>query len=499
MEIVLALQEALLSKVGKDRYELWFGKAQLRWDGRALAVAVPSRFFHDWIRANFLAVIQDVCLEVLKTSPEVEFHIEAACGKVEGIGGPGGRRQDDPACSSAANDSGSGQAPATSEQASDEVIQSAGNRQKNSKAIAPIGVNGTSPLVKSPPKQIARKFASLRSFVVGHGNRLAAVSAEMVACEPGKITPLVLYGPTSVGKTHLLEGIWAAARAAGSGPATIYLSGEQFTSQFLQALRGSGMPSFRNRHRGATMLILDDLQFLAGKRATQVELLGTIDTLLRDGKQVVFAADRPPAEMNDFLPELLTRLSGGMVCRIDPPDFQTRLGIVDRLARKMELELPEDVQRFIAARITSHAREISGAICRLQATSRALGQKITLALAEEALSELVQQNSRVVRLADIQKAICKVFGLEVTSLQSDGKSKRLSQPRMLAMFLARKHTRAALSEIGSYFGRRSHSTVISAQRRVEKWVADGESVQCAEQTWNIEEALRQLERQILAT
>jgi chromosomal replication initiator protein len=203
--------------------------------------------------------------------------------------------------------------------------------------------------------------------------------------------------------------------------------------------------------------------------------------------------------MNDFLPELLTRLSGGMVCRIDPPDFQTRLGIVARLAKKMELELPDDVQRFIASRVTSHAREISGAICRLQATSQALGEKITLALAEDALSELVQQNSRVVRLLDIQKAICKVFGLEAASLQSDGKSKRLSHPRMLAMWLARKHTRAALSEIGFFFGRRSHSTVISAQRRVEKWMTDGELVQCAEQTWNIEEAVRQLERQMLAT
>ena len=150
-----------------------------------------------------------------------------------------------------------------------------------------------------------RKFASLSSFVVGASNRLAMYSAEIVARNPGQITPLFVYGPTSVGKTHLLEGIWSAERKAGRGTTTIYLSAEQFTSQFLEALRGNGMPVFRRKYRGVHVLILDDLQFLAGKRATQVELMHTVDTLLRDGRQLVFAADRPPVELSDFMPELV--------------------------------------------------------------------------------------------------------------------------------------------------------------------------------------------------
>jgi chromosomal replication initiator protein len=320
----------------------------------------------------------------------------------------------------------------------------------------------------------------------------------MVSRNPGQITPLVIHGPTSVGKTHLLEGIWSAARKANRGTTTVYLSAEQFTSQFLEALRGSGLPSFRRKYRGVGILILDDLQFLARARATQVELLHTIDTLLRDGKQLVFSCDRPPAELTEFTPELVTRLSGGMVCRIEPPDYATRLGIVGQLAKRLGVNLPADVQRFIALRLTAHARELSGAICRLQATSQALGQKITLPMAEEALREMIHDNSRVVRLGDIQKAVCKVFGLEPASLQVDGKAKRLSHPRMLAMWLARKHTRAALSEIGQFFGRRSHSTVISAQKRVAQWLADGESLHLAEQTWNIDEAIRQVERQLTA-
>ena len=363
----------------------------------------------------------------------------------------------------------------------------------------PPGAPGEAPsALGQGPAFSPRKFASLSSFVVGASNRLAMYSAEIVARNPGQITPLFVYGPTSVGKTHLLEGIWSAERKAGRGTTSIYLSAEQFTSQFLDALRGNGMPVFRRRYRGVHVLILDDLQFLAGKRATQVELLHTVDTLLRDRRQLVFAADRPPVELSDFMPELVTRLSGGMVCRIEPPDYVTRLGIVGHLSCRLGIELPEDVQQFIAARLTGHARELSGAICRLQATSEAMRQKISVPLAEEALGEMIQHGARVVRLADIEKAVCQVFGLEPQTLQSNGKTRRVSQPRMLAMWLARKHTRAALSEIGAFFGRRSHSTVISAQKRVDQWVARDEPLAMPEQTWKIDEAIRQVERQLTA-
>ena len=155
-------------------------------------------------------------------------------------------------------------------------------------------------------------------------------------------------------------------------------------------------------------------------------------------------------------------------------------------------------ERLIASRLTCHAREISGAICRLQATSEALGRPIALPLAEEALGEMIRQHSRVVRLGDIQKAVCEVFGLEPASLQSDGKAKRLSHPRMLAMWLARKHTRAALSEIGDFFGRRSHSTVISAQKRVDGWMAAGLAAAPLRADWQIDDAIREVERQLLA-
>jgi chromosomal replication initiator protein len=322
----------------------------------------------------------------------------------------------------------------------------------------------------------------------------------MVVERPGELSPLVLYGPTSVGKTHLVEAICHAARRARPGASAVYLTAEQFTAGFLQALRGSGLPSFRQKYRGVALLAIDDLQFFCGKNAryTQLELLYTIDSFLRERRQIVFASDRPPSELTDLGQEMCTRLEGGMVCRIEPPDYETRLGILSQMAKRFDVRLPDDVRALAASRLTSHARELSGVVCRLRATSQALARPIDLAMAEEALADLARPASRLVRLPDIAKAVCDTFGLEPRSLQSSRKAKSVSYPRMLAMWLARKHTRAALSEIGQYFGRRSHSTVISAQKRVETWLARSVPVEVAEGVCGIDQAIRQVERRLRA-
>jgi chromosomal replication initiator protein len=192
----------------------------------------------------------------------------------------------------------------------------------------------------------------------------------------------------------------------------------------------------------------------------------------------------------------MSRLASGMACRIEPPDYQTRLGIVGRMARRFEMRVPDDVRQYVASHLSNHARELSGALCRLRATSQALGKPISLPMAEEALSDLIRASRRAVRLPDIEKAMCDAFGLEPKTLQSRGKTKAVSHPRMLAMWLARKYTRSALSEISHYFGRRSHSTVISAQKRVDRWLADGKSIELADRTWPVSDAVQQVERRL---
>ncbi len=497
-DIVSALRAALADRVGKERFELWFGpRTHVAWDGQVLRIAAPNSFLLDWIRLNFRSDIEAAAKSVLGCSPRMEFAVESQDTSRDESQDENEQQRSEraptapeiqkPDCAVTASGSGG--------------MVSLNGHGKREREVCAVGGSrlGDSAHQDSHAALFApRKFASLSSFIAGPCNKLALYSAEMVVRNPGKVTPLFVHGPTSVGKTHLLEGIWSAERKAGRGTTTVYLSAEQFTSQFLEALRGGGLPVFRRKHRGVRVLILDDLHFLAGKRATQVEMMHTVETLLREGRQLVIAADRPPAEFKDFMPELVTRLSSGMVCRIEPPEFSTRLGIVASMCRRLGVELSADVQRYVATQFTGHARELSGAICRLQAMSEATDRKISLELAEEALGEMVRQNSRVVRLGDIEKAICTLFGLESQSLQSSDKSRRVSQPRMLAMWLARKHTRAALSEIGEFFGRRSHSTVISAQKRVDHWMVYDEPISLHEQTWKIDEAIRQVERQLTA-
>ena len=470
MEIVSTLRAALAEKVGRERFELWFGAStRLELSDRTLTVGVPNALFLEWIRSNFRRAIEAASLETLGHSPALRFQVDASLP--------------DPQPKPAQHDNTTA------------VIQHPALADGAARAEAAQPEPTTADV---PVRSARRKFASLGSFVSGRTNALAVASAEAVTRSPGEMTPLLIYGSTSVGKTHLLEGIWTAARKWRRQLTAIYLSAEQFTTYFLEALRGSGLPSFRRKYRGVGMLILDDLQFLAGKRATQVELLHTVDTLLRQGRQLVFAADRSPSELAELLPELTTRLESGMVCRIEPPDYATRLGILVQMAARRRMEVPPEVQQFVASRLTNHARQLSGALCRLQATSEANGRPITLPLAEEALAEMIRHSGRVVRLPDIEKAVCDVFGLEPASLHSTRKAKRVSHPRMLAMWLARKHTRAVLSEIGEFFGRRSHSTVISAQKRVDGWMAAGEPLVLADHTWDVDEAIRQVERKLRA-
>jgi len=508
-EIVSAVRASLADKVGRDRFDLWFGASTrlvLRDD--TLLVELPNRFAQDWVRSRFRREIEAACHDALHKPLAVEFRIDASLGQpqrpAEPASGPSAvaattaTLDAPPSAGSVATD-GRGlslfnpSGAATPSLAAATTVEDGRSSCPDVLNSTTVGKSADSPI---KPGLARRRFATLDEFAVGTSNRFAHASAHMVAEQPGRYSPLLVYGPTGVGKTHLLEGIWCAARKRRPGITAVYLSAEQFTTYFLEALRGSGLPSFRRKYRGVELLIVDGLQFFAGKRATLVELLHTTDTLLREGRQLVFAADRAPAALAESCEELATRLSSGMVCGIDPPDFQTRLDIVRQLATRRGLNLADDVTEFVAMHLSSHARELSGAINRLDAAARILRSPITRALAEEALTEMIRHTSPAVRLADIDRAVCQEFGLEVESLQSGQRGKSLCQPRMLAMWLARKHTRAALSEIGRHFGRRSHSTVVSAQKTVNGWVAGQSSLEMHGKAWNVEDAIRRIEQRL---
>jgi chromosomal replication initiator protein len=342
-----------------------------------------------------------------------------------------------------------------------------------------------------------RNFASLDAFIVGEGNRLAHAAVNNLLSQLGRYSPLFISGPPGSGKTHLLEGVWRTARQTAPHCRTIYLSAEQFTTQFVEALRGSGLPSFRKKYRDVELLLIDDLQFFAGKPSTLTELQHTVDTLMRAGRQIVFAADRGLPELKNLGSELVARIGGGLVCGIDAADLSTRLAILEQMAGTHETPTPRTVLEWLATQLDGDARQLAGALNRLHATSEALHCRIDLPFAQRALADLVRVNRKAVRLADITNTICEMFGIDEQSLQSESKSPVVSHPRMLAMWLARKYTRAALSEIGKHFGRKSHTTVISAEDKVSEWLVSGKkNLLLPEGDCRLEDVVKRVESQL---
>lgn len=556
-EIVSALRHALAERVGAERYDMWFASSTgFRIETDRLVVSTANTFLQDWLRNNFRAHLEAAARETVGPHTTVAFEVDkhlagrrgdgaAKHGKqVKGTKAAETTKPTDPAGPKFIQHSFTGfeleatksmkpvaakpnfAGPSADRNADldraaigDLATQAAEHLLRNvrSDAIAqPETTSAVTTLTSSERSAVAidtssnidasekpqrptapARLARFDEFVVGSSNRLAYASTLGCAERLGSITPLVVHGPTGVGKTHLLEAMIADVRRRHPDAQTALLSAEQFTTSFLDSLHGTGLPSFRRKFRGLHLLIIDDLQFLAGKRATLVELVHTFDAIQRDGRQIVFAADRPPADLGFLGPELRNRISGGLIVGIESPDMQTRLGITGRMAAKLGMPLADDVREFIAANFSSHARELNGALKRLLAAAHAFRKPIDRAFAEQTLAELIRNQEKSVKLGDIEKAVCTVFGLETEALQSARKGKEVSHPRMLAMWLARKYTRSALSEIGHYFGGRSHSTVISAQKKVTGWLTSDEAVPTVGGKCRFEEALRRVEQTLL--
>ncbi|MFM8704407.1 MAG: DnaA ATPase domain-containing protein [Planctomycetia bacterium] len=462
------VEEALRARLGADRYAVWFGDAAgiavepaagpsgTLAAGGCIAIVVGTAFSQVWLKRTF--------------RPDVEAVVRAVCGGAWSV-----VWRTAPAV----------EPTAIAVRPAAQSLVSAPVEPACQPAHQGVGVAGA--------VGVRRQAASLDAFVVGPSNRMAFAAVELAASRPGEMSPLVLHGPSGVGKSHLLEGICGRFRDRHPGATTLLLSAEQFTTSFLQSLHGSGLPGFRRTCRNADLLVIDDLQFFAGKRATLMEVQQTVDALHRQGRQMVFASDRDLSALDGLGPDLLARLRGGMSARIESPDYDVRRGIVAAVAAKRGVPLPDEVTHYVATHMTRHARELIGAINRLEATSHMLGLPVSLGMAEEALADLVRSSARSVRLADIERAVCSAFGLESGCLQSSRRARTVNHPRMLAMFLARRHTTSALTEIGSYFGRRSHSTVISAQKAVGEWVAQRSRIVLADTSWDVEEAIRRVE------
>jgi chromosomal replication initiator protein len=345
------------------------------------------------------------------------------------------------------------------------------------------------------PARSTRRWHVLAEFVVGPCNRVAFAASQSVVEAPGEgANPLVLHGPVGTGKTHLLEGIYAGLRKRSPEFRVLYVTAEDFTNRFVQALRYSKLPGFRKTFREVDALLLDDLHFLVRAKATHQEFLHTFDSLQADGRQVVVTCDCHPRLTEDFLPELADRLLGGAVWGLQPPDAATRLDLLRSKAAKASALIDEKVLRFLADQLRGNVRELEGALNSLRHFARVTGRPIDIPLAREALGDLLRHAVRVVQLADVDGAVCQVLRLPLGTLQSKARAWSVSHPRMLAVYLARKHTAASYAEIGAHFGGRNHSTAVAAEKRVRQWLQEDGTLSLNERPLRVRELIELAER-----
>ncbi|MCL4125775.1 UNVERIFIED_CONTAM: hypothetical protein GTU68_019363 [Idotea baltica] len=298
------------------------------------------------------------------------------------------------------------------------------------------------------------------NFVVGNSNEFTHAASLLVANKPGEnYNPLFIYGGVGLGKTHLLHAI--GNTALKQNKSVLYMSSETFTNELIHSLKVGKMDVFKNRLRSINVLLIDDIQFIAGKERTQEEFFHTFNTLYNSKNQIVITSDKLPQEISGIEERLRTRFAWGLTTDLQLPDFETRAAIVKKKAEQDNLYVPEDVAKYLANKISTNVRELEGALTRLQAISSLRKKEITLELAESAL-ESITKNKVKVSITDIKGAVSAHFGIRVSEIISKRRTKNLSFPRHIAMYLCRKHTTASYPEIGQNFGGRDHSSVIHA-------------------------------------
>ena len=481
-----ALEALLRSTIGPQSHQLWFrDKTALTICNDELVVRVASPFLSTWLQRQFREPLNTVATRVLGPAVRVRFEIDGSLA-LDAI----------PAATIVAASHRTDEATNAERRPLEKVASTVIAPIQGSEIVVPARTEATT----KPAATSSRRFSNLSDFITGSCNRLAVTAAQQVCDAPGeRLNPLYLFGGVGLGKTHLLEGIYCELRRRFPSWNIVFLTSEQFANYFTQALRTHTLPSFRQRFRGVDALLVDDVDFLDGKRVIQEEFLHTIKTLESLGKQLIVTADRHPRLLSQTSEELSTRFVSGLVCRLESPDLDTRTRIVQHKLTQCQLDLTPDATALVAQWFHNNVRELEGALNCLAAHFSMTRQRLTGPNARQILADLQRDCVRIVRLADVERVVCDLFRLIPEELRSSSRARNVSQPRMLAMFLARKLTQAAYSEIGEFFGGRNHSTVISAERQVQEWLNIETSFTIAARKWSAGELLQTLEQQLLAS
>ncbi|MEM1061944.1 MAG: DnaA/Hda family protein [Planctomycetota bacterium] len=472
--------DGIRQRVDPTTFRHWFeGPVELRCVGPDVEIRVGTSFWMSWMQRQFAAVLRDAAQGVIGGTPAVRFTVDPTLSNRGGEATP----------SPAVTDTSAG---------------IAAEPPSPTPAAAPPSAGGPARPPAEPAADGARaprrRLANLGTFVVGPSNELA-FAASLRFGETGHTvaSPLFLHGPVGVGKTHLAEGIRRRLLARGEAPRIVAMTAEGFCNLFGQAIREKSLPAFREKIRSDDLLMLDGVDFFDGKSGFQEELLHTLREFERKKSGLVFTADRHPRLFTKSGGELVSRLLAGTVCRLGAPDFEMRLQIVDRKAESLGKNLTPNIREFVAKRFRNNVRELEGAINVLRNYVELTERPINLTAARRILADLERDCLRVVRVVDVERAVCEFFRVEADDIRSAKRARTVARPRMLAMYLARKHTEAAYSEIGDHFGGRNHSTVISAEKKVKELLAGQAPIAVADRDMSVEEVVELIEARLQAS
>jgi chromosomal replication initiator protein len=420
-EQVLARVE---TKVNRHSFYTWFKPTSFVGEDRAaVTVRVPNALFKDWLTKHYSAVITEAMSEVKRSGLAVNFVSDS---------------QPD-----------TSMIPLTPDEA------------------APVDAEPASSPAAGGGAGLNPRY-TFDTFIVGSSNQFAHAACRAVAELPSRsYNPLYIYGGVGLGKTHLMHAVGHYVLQHDRNLKLTYISSERFMNEMINAVRYDRVIDFRERYRSVDLLLVDDIQFLAGKEGTQTEFFHTFNALYDSQKQIVLSSDCPPHEIPALEERLRSRFEWGLIADIQSPDLETKVAILKKKAETEAVPLPDDVAIYIAGRIKSNIRELEGSLIRLIAYASLTGQEISLSLAQEVLKNILDHDERAVTIEIIQKYVADYYNLKLVELKSRNNSKSVAMPRQIAMYLCKSLTHASLPEIGRSFGGKHHSTVIHSIRKVE--------------------------------
>ncbi len=441
-----ACLDVIRERVNSQSYKTWFEPiAPTQLQGRVLTVQVPSQFFCDWLEEHYFPILSTTIAGVLGHGARLEYAIR--------------------------HDEASQESPAPQILLPAPVETRTYPPQPESFTVrTPQATPGARYTERAGSYQsFLNPRYTFDNFIKGDSNQLARAAASAVSNNPGgtSFNPLVLYGVTGLGKTHLIQAIGNYALSQGKAKRVIYVSSEKFTVEFVDAIQSDRISDFSSFYRSMDILIVDDIQFFAGKEKTQDNFFHTFNELHQIGKQIVLSSDRPPKELRGLDDRLLSRFQWGLTADIQPPDLETRIAILRAKSSADKIDLPQDVVECIAANVTSNIRELEGCLISLLAKASLEGREVNLDLAREVVKVVVGAVRSPLTIEAIQRTVCEYFNIPEDLIRAKTRKQEIVNARQIAMYLAKELTNCSLKTIGLHFGGRDHSTVIHAYQSVE--------------------------------